>query len=484
MLWLLKPFVTKGIYLLFKVKMQISIKQIKRKLYPTKLLTRSVYILITLLAFNLIVLTTLLYTNHWDKVRYKLVVGTFNDFHYIAENINTTANIEEAKNLLKQAKYFDLAIRFVPYETVERQSKFVSNKITNTLNKLLSQRYSKVNYQVTMVKKKPYRLKDYISPSYNVYIYYHSNLGWIETRFSSSLVTSSSVALLSFVMVLLSILLTLIATIAINKQLMPLKQLARESRRFGRGEQVNDLVIRGASEIRVASMSFNRMKNDIKSYIRQKNLLLGAISHDLKTPITKIKLMLSLEDNVKVKNELNAQLNLMEDIITSYLALLSEEMKSNLNSSVNIYNLLQDIVLSAQTTLNKTPKIELKIDKDTLIKGHSPSLTRAFYNLIGNAYNYAKNCKVIAQYNEYGNKVLIHIDDDGKGIQNKNIQYIFEPFFKEESARTQGNIYSGSGLGLAIVKEIIKKHNGKVYYSKRSSLKGARFTISLPILKT
>ncbi len=457
------------------------IKYIKRQIYPKKLLTRSVYILLVSLVLNFTVLTVLLYSNHWDKIRYKLVSLTFSDFYFLNESIRNTNNLEEANKILKDASYFSFDMKIIPQEAIIDERFGVENKTTWLLKHLLQSRYSKDQYKVVMVKKPVFSLKKHISPDYDIYIYYHSKYGWLVNKFSSSLVSSSSVAMLSFVMIALSILLTIVATIVTNRQLMPLKQLAKAARKFGKGEDVKDLSIRGASEIRVASLSFNKMKNDIKSYIKQKSLLLGAISHDLKTPITKIKLMLSLEDNLAIKNQLNDQLKLMDNIINSYISLLSEELLIKETKPILIYNTINNLAESVHKTLGKKPEIIFKANKSTCIKAHEPSLVRAFYNLINNAYNHAEKCRITVEAKEDKKALFIHIDDNGKGISKEDVKLIFLPFFKTEKARTQNQANIGTGLGLAIVKEVVKKHKGKVFYGYNSSLKGARFTVLLPI---
>ncbi len=457
------------------------IEYIKRKIYPKKLLTRSVYILLISLVLNFTILTVLLYSNHWDKIRYKLVSLTFSDFYFLNESIRNTNSLEEADKILADASYFSFNMKIIPKEAIIDERFGVKNKTTSLLEQLLQSRYDKNKYKVVMVKKHAFSLKKHISPDYDIYIYYHSKYGWLVNSFSSSLVSSSSVAMLSFVMIALSIFLTIIATIITNRQLMPLKQLARAARNFGKGEEVKDLSIRGASEIRIASLSFNKMKNDIKSYIEQKSLLLGAISHDLKTPITKIKLMIGLEDNIAIKNQLNDQLKLMDNIINSYVSLLSEELLIKETKSTLVYNTIKELAENVQKTLGKKPEIVFKTDKNIRIKAHEPSLIRAFYNLINNAYNHAEKCSIIVEAKKDKKALFIHIDDNGKGITKEDAKQIFLPFFKAEKARTQNQANIGTGLGLAIVKEVVKKHKGKVFYSYNSSLKGARFTVFLPI---
>ncbi|GAB4165768.1 MAG: ATP-binding protein [Rickettsiaceae bacterium] len=276
--------------------------------------------------------------------------------------------------------------------------------------------------------------------------------------------------------IFLTILLLSISLVFSRNQIRSIIELTNAAERYGRGEKSDKYKPSGAREIRQAGLAFLRMKDRIERQTAKRTQLLAMISHDLKTPLTRMKLQTELMADSEEKEEFQYDLSSMQHMIDSYLDFSRGEGGEDFKT-MNICKWINDYLESKWSVHNISKKIsEEKIF--TLIKPHS--FERAMANLIGNAFKYSTKVEISVCSNE--EYAVIIIEDNGKGIKKEERQLVFKPFYRADKSRSLDNS-PGVGLGLAITKEIISGHYGTIHLDESQSLKGLLVKIQLPLKK-
>jgi len=273
-------------------------------------------------------------------------------------------------------------------------------------------------------------------------------------------------------MLFASIILLLLAYLFMKGQIQPLKRLAIIAETFGRGLDAPELRESGASEIRQTTNAFNQMRARIKRFLKQRTDMLAGVSHDLRTPLTRMKLQLSLIKDLKAKKELEYDINEMTAMLNSYVSFVKGEAPDPIDA-INFHDLLRDI---CENTKVNNQKINLEINKEIKTSGRPLQLKRCFINLIENAVRYSE--KIIVELNLEGKNIIVNISDSGPGIPQNKYDDVFKPFFTLDPSRNK--LKGESGLGLTIAKDIVRSHGGDISLSK-SSLGGLKVTVALPV---
>ena len=296
-----------------------------------------------------------------------------------------------------------------------------------------------------------------------------SNNEVIEFLVPKEMVSASSVRLFVLWTTLPSIVLIIIAIIFLKNQTRPLVKLAKAAERFGKGDYVNDFRPSGALEIRKAAYEFDRMAKRINRHLNQRSEMLSGISHDLRTPLTRLKLQLAMIKEKELSEKMSKDIDEMEEMLNDYLQFAKTQSKEN-TISINLKDLFHDI---EKNFSNKNLKISIQEAIQT--NGRISSLRRSFENIIQNGLTYGKNVYVNIQ--KTSNRILIIFEDDGPGIPEDQYRNVFKPFFRLDKSRSLNK--SGVGLGLAIVEDIINSHGGTIQLGK-SKHNGLLFKIFLP----
>ena len=291
----------------------------------------------------------------------------------------------------------------------------------------------------------------------------------IEFLIPKEMVSASSVRLFVLWTTFPSIVLILIALIFLKNQTRPLVKLAKAAERFGRGNYVNDFRPSGAAEIRKAAYEFDRMAKRINRHLNQRSEMLSGISHDLRTPLTRMKLQLAMIDNKDISKKMSKDIDEMEKMLNDYLQFAKTQTQEN-TSAVNLTDLIKNI----KQDLNNENLFILKID-NVILQGRYSSLKRCFENVIQNGLIYGK--KVYINLQKSSNRITINIEDDGPGIPEDQYKNVFKPFFRLDKSRNLNQ--SGIGLGLAIVEDVINSHGGNIQLGK-SKYNGLQVKIFLP----
>ena len=291
----------------------------------------------------------------------------------------------------------------------------------------------------------------------------------IEFLIPKEMISTSSVRLFVLWTTLPSIVLILVALIFLKNQTRPLVKLAKAAERFGKGDYVNDFRPSGAAEIRKAAYEFDRMAKRINRHLNQRSEMLSGISHDLRTPLTRLKLQLAMLEQKDISEKMSKDINEMEKMLNNYLQFAKTQSLED-TSKIDLFSLFKEI----EKDLNNKNLILSNLD-DTFLEGRLFSLKRCFENVIQNGLIYGGN--VYVSFQKGSNRVLINIEDDGPGIPEDQYKNVFKPFFRLDKSRSLNQ--SGVGLGLAIVEDIINSHGGSIQLGS-SKYNGLQVKISLP----
>ena len=293
--------------------------------------------------------------------------------------------------------------------------------------------------------------------------------GYLQFYIPKERVTSSSARLFAFWITLPAFLLITIAIIFLKNQTRPIINLARASEKFGRGEDIEEFRPSGALEIRQAGFEFEKMRKRIIRHLNQRSEMLSGISHDLRTPLTRIKLQLSFIKDKEISKKLSDDVGEMEKMLNEYLQFASSR-SAEITETFDLSELLK-------TTIMKYEKKEITTDisKEVFLDGRKNLMQRCFSNLIDNAIKYSAN--VYISLRKLNNNILIIVDDDGPGIPENERENVFKPFYKIDKSR--GDSKSSVGLGLSIASDTVKSHGGNIKL-ETSPTNGLRIKVILP----
>ena len=294
--------------------------------------------------------------------------------------------------------------------------------------------------------------------------------GYFQFYIPKSRLTNSSARLFGLWITLPAFLMVTVAIIFLKNQTRPITRLAEASERFGRGEDIDEFRPSGALEIRNAGQEFEKMRKRILRHLNQRSEMLSGISHDLRTPLTRIKLQLAMIKDKNLSKKLSLDIDEMEKMLNEYLHFASTGAKEK-TKTFDFSELILDIVKKYNDQ-----NIKAFIDSKIYFNGRKNLMTRCVNNLINNANNYGT--KVNIKIKKEKSLVIIIVEDNGPGIPSKEYINIVKPFYKIDKSRSETK--SSVGLGLSISSDIIKSHGGDLEFDK-SSLGGLQVKVSLPV---
>ena len=293
--------------------------------------------------------------------------------------------------------------------------------------------------------------------------------GVLQIFFPKERIQASSIRIFAFWITVPAILMIAIAIIFLKNQTRPITKLAQASERFGRGEDIEEFRPSGALEIRQAGLEFEKMRKRILRHLNQRSEMLSGISHDLRTPLTRIKLQLAVIKDKGLSEKISKDVDEMEKMLNEYLQFTRTGAKDK-TETFDIGELLIEIISKYE---NKN--IEMKCSKKIYFNGRKNLITRCINNLLDNSVKYAEKISVNLEKNK--SIIFLSIEDNGPGVDKSEFSNIIKPFYKIDKSRSKNK--SSVGLGLSISSDIVKSHGGDIQFYK-SKLGGLKVTISLP----
>ncbi len=293
--------------------------------------------------------------------------------------------------------------------------------------------------------------------------------GYFQFYIPKERVTNTSARMFALWITLPAFLLITISLIFLKNQTRPIINLAKASAKFGRGEDVDEFRPSGALEIRQAGYEFDKMRKRIIRHLNQRSEMLSGISHDLRTPLTRIKLQLAFIKDKEIEKKLSNDVLEMEKMLNEYLQFAS----SSFAEKTEKFNMAELIANNIEKYENRN--ISTKLDKTIAINGRKNLIGRCLNNLIENSIKYSNNIYIqLTKNNDY---ISVIIDDDGPGISKNEYNNVFKPFYKIDKSRSDSK--SSVGLGMSIASDVVKSHGGNIILDK-SPQNGLRVKIILP----
>ena len=430
---------------------------IYKKIIPSSLLGRSLIIVFAPILILVVLTTFIFYQTSWSIISKRLAQSVVADINVIVklidQNLKTEA-IQIAKNDFKMDVIFKKDTDLNPL-SFRPQRGILPRRLQQSLEELERPFF----YDLSNLEK-----------GAAIAIQLNNDLLIISVH-KDRLYNESAFVFLLW-MFFASLILLLLSYLFMKGQIRPLKRLAIIAETFGRGLDAPELKGSGSLEIRQTTNAFNQMRTRIKRFIKQRTDMLAGVSHDLRTPLTRMKLQLSLMKDDDAKKELEYDIKEMTAMLNSYVSFVRGETPETIEN-IQLNNLIKNICQNLDREKYEiTETYSRKIDTS----GRPLQIKRAIQNILDNARRYASKIQIDVSANN--DECFISISDNGPGIPEKNYEDVFKPFFTLDPSRNK--MKGESGLGMTISRDIIRSHGGDIKLSP-SSIGGLKTVINLPI---
>ncbi len=427
-----------------------------KKILPKRLFYRSLLIVAVPIIGLQLIISIVFFDSLWIKTNKgmtRALVGEIRTF------INAYENEEYDKEflILVFREHLDFNVKFEPLKILpskDKERRF--SPIDRTLRRELKAKFTNYWFDTTSYKN-----------LIDLRIKYED--GYFQFYVPKERVTSSSARIFALWITMPAFLLIAISIIFLKNQTRPIISLAKASEKFGRGEEVGEFRPSGALEIRQAGYEFDKMRKRITRHLNQRSEMLSGISHDLRTPLTRIKLQLAFIKDKEISNKLSNDVSEMEKMLNEYLQFASSSSEEK-TETFDISELLESTVIRYEKK-----EITTDIPERVFLDGRKSLIRRCFNNLIDNSIKYSNN--ILISLKKSANSIIIIIDDDGPGIPKNERENVFKPFYKIDKSRSDSK--SSVGLGLSIASDIIRSHGGNISL-ETSPANGLRTKIFLP----
>jgi two-component system osmolarity sensor histidine kinase EnvZ len=427
-----------------------------KKILPKRLFYRSLLIIAVPIIGLQLIISIVFFDSLWIKTNKgmtRALVGEIRTF------INVYENEEYDKEflILVFREHLDFNVKFEPLKILpskDKERRF--SPIDRTLRRELKEKFTNYWFDTTSYKN-----------LIDLRIKYED--GYFQFYVPKERVTSSSARIFALWITMPAFLLIAISIIFLKNQTRPIISLAKASEKFGRGEKVEEFRPSGALEIRQAGYEFDKMRKRITRHLNQRSEMLSGISHDLRTPLTRIKLQLAFIKDKEISNKLSNDVSEMEKMLNEYLQFASSSSEEK-TETFDISELLESTIIRYEKK-----EITTDITERVFLDGRKNLIRRCFNNLIDNSIKYSNN--ILISLKKSANSIIIIIDDDGPGIPKNERENVFKPFYKIDKSRS--NSKSSVGLGLSIASDIIRSHGGNISL-ETTPANGLRTKIILP----
>ncbi|HLI13072.1 MAG TPA: ATP-binding protein [Alphaproteobacteria bacterium] len=432
-----------------------------KRFLPKSLLGRSLLILVMPLVLLQVIATYIFYERHWSTITQRLANSLAGDVALIVTYLEDYPDPVSRKWIFEMAaSRLDIRAEFLPGARLADDA----DSRTDSLDRMLGP-------QLDALVRRPFRI-DATQTDRDIEIRVQMPSGVLVTTTTRKRLFSPTTYIFVLWMVGSSLVLVAIATVFMRNQVRPIRRLAAAANSFGKGRDVPNFRPAGASEVRQAAQAFIQMRNRIKRQIEQRTEMLAGVSHDLRTPLTRMKLQLAMLGDTPEAEELKADVVEMERMIDGYLAFARGEGTAA-PEPADLAVVLEQVVGAAR---KEGATIDLETEPHLVVPVRLDALKRCLMNLISNAARYGKHVRVSAGRAQ--DMIEIMVDDDGPGIPRDQREAVFRPFFRLDPSR---NIQTGGvGLGLTIARDVVHGHGGELVLDD-SPLGGLRARLRLPV---
>ncbi len=442
------------------------IKKFTRKIkniIPRSLLGRSILIIIIPAILVQIISVHVFMDNHWRRMTDRMAGAVAGEIAVVAKQYESgNKNAEELAHYMSDSLDIEFSFEKGKKE-ISKQNDIDSFWQSMVRDNLRKEIIGRIGQKVSININSDERWVD---------VQVLLNSGVLNVRVAERRLFSSSSYIFLLWMLLSTIILFFIAIIFMRNQIRPIRKLAIAAERFGKGRDVPYFKVEGAREVRQAAEAFIKMQERIKKQISQRTTMLAGVSHDLRTPITRMKLELAMFPPDFNVDDMKSDLAEMERMIDAYL----DFAKSDAGEQIAMTNLSLMIADIATTIERHGVDIKTDIEEGVNVSVRPVAMERCLMNIVTNAEKYADKIWVSLKKEE--NYILISVDDDGVGIAKDVREDVFKPFFRIEGSR---NIKTGgAGLGLSIALDVVNLHGGKIWLDD-SEHGGLKVSIKIPL---
>ena len=445
-------------------------KLLPRRVWPRSLFGRSLLIVILPLLILQAVLAYVFYERHWDAVTRWLAVGLAGEVGLVVDLLESADTVDARSEVLDLTReHFGIAVSLEPggalAPAIEASGLATSSRLDRILTETFAQALDRPFVIDTRVADWPKR----------VAVYVQMDDGLLRVLAPRLRVDSGTTQVFMGWMIGLSLLLLILAIYFLTRQLRPIRRLAWAADNFGKGRDVGDFTLEGASEIRKAGTAFNLMRKRILRHISQRTDMLAAVSHDLRTPLTRMKLELEMLAGEQPQpgdlEELRTDVEEMASVVDGYLDFARGEGREGI-VPIDLGALLNEV---AGRVGRDRARIEVELERPIEVRLRPVAFRRCLTNLIDNAASQASWVGIRATRQDH--QIWIAIDDDGPGIPAEQREAVFKPFYRLDASRNPST--GGVGLGLTIARDIVLGHGGDIELLDAPS-GGLRVLIRLP----
>ena len=435
-----------------------------KNILPQTLFGRALLIIVTPLILMQAISTFIFFDRHWDTMTRRLAHTLAGDIAFIVDSLTPLPKQLDLNQIfLKADDILHIRLTYSPEEILVKKKAFQQwDRVRKSLQDALKERV-----------RRPFSI-DTIKKDRRIEIKVQLPQGLLNVNVHEKRLYSSTPYIFLMWMIGSSLVLFAIAIIFMRNQIRPIRRLAIAARSFGMGRGSSEIKPSGAKEVRQATQAFRQMRERISRQLAQRTEMLAGVSHDLRTPLTRMKLQIEMLERTPETRELQDDIQEMERMIDGYLTFARGEGSESL-SKINLTNLIEEIISTERrdgSSINFVNKSKTK--KSVTLRPQA--IKRAITNLIVNSKKYAETVRVELEYNL--EHAVITIDDNGPGIAPEHRDDAFKAFFRLDPSRNTDT--GGTGLGLTIAKDIIQSHGGDLLLSE-ASLGGLRATITLPL---
>lgn len=433
---------------------------LRKKCLPQSLLYRFVLIILVPLLFLQAVVMIVFFDRHWDTVGHRLAQD-------VAGEIGVLSEIIKQENL--SSEYQDFVFKAMNAQLLLHAS-FEEGAVLPIDKK--QQSGSKVRALISEIKAIGYPFVLWETAEGKTAIAIQLENGVLNVVIPRKRFFSSTVYVVLIWMFLFSVLLFWIAFLFMKNQVRAIERLSHAAESFGQGHAVVSFKPEGATEVRQAGLSFVQMRNRLQRYLTERTGMLSGVSHDLRTPLTRMKLQLSMQEQTEAVRDLQSDVLEMERMLESYLSFARGEGKAQ-TEEISLNEALKELVIKQ---VKAGQDIDFHEECQVSCLCREDELIRAITNLIVNAKRYAGHANITL--GQYRKMARIIIDDDGPGIPEKKRKDVFRAFCRLDESR---NTHTGGvGLGLTIARDIILSHGGEISLAD-SPMGGLRVIVLLPM---